>query len=137
NSLVPDSLLNLENKLNGAITVFSEKLNDEKNKIEPDGLLINEYNNEIFTATRARDELNRYIETEYKDFYELKYSNSMLSIKDIQPKLSKDQVVIEYVLNETDTITELYSFFISSEDIDFNKQIIHTDFIKSIEGMFK
>jgi CHAT domain-containing protein len=137
NSLVPDSLLNLENKLNGAITVFSEKLNDEKNKIEPDGLLINEYNNEIFTATRARDELNRYIETEYKDFYELKYSNSMLSIKDIQQKLSKDQVVIEYVLNETDTITELYSFFISSEDIDFNKQIIHTDFIKSIEGMFK
>jgi CHAT domain-containing protein len=137
NSLVPDSLLNLENKLNSAITIFTEKLNNERNRVDPDSLLITEYNNEIFTATRHREELNRYIETEYKDFYELKYSNSMLSISEIQKKLNKDQVIIEYVLNETDTVAELYTFFISPDKIDFTKQIFDDGFINSIEGVFK
>ena len=137
NSLVPDSLLNLERKINSTITIFTEKLNDEQNNIEPDSILINKYNTEIFTNTRHREELNRHIETEYKDFYELKYSNSMLSVKEIQQKLSKDQIILEYVLNESDTITELYSFVISSDKIDFYKQKVNVDFMNSIENMFK
>ena len=136
NSLVPDSLLNAEKKLNNTISVFSEKLYTENSRPNPDSILINEYNNEIFTATRKREELNRYMESEYKDFYDLKYSNSMLSIKDIQQKLKKDQVIIEYVLNETDTVTELYSFIISTENIDFYKQKVNSEFLNSIETVF-
>ena len=136
NSLVPDSLLNLEKKLNSTITIFSNKLYDEKNNGQPDSILMDGYNNEIFSATRQREELTRFIESEYKDFYDLKYSNSMLSTSDIQLKLKKDQVIIEYVLNETDTITELYSFVISSDKIDFQKQKLNPEFLNAIENMF-
>ncbi|HSO88958.1 MAG TPA: CHAT domain-containing protein [Draconibacterium sp.] len=136
NSLVPDSLLNMEQKLNNTITIFSEKLYEESSKSEPDSSLIKEYNNEIFEAQRDREELNRYLETEYKDFYNLKYSKSMFSVKDIQQKLKRDQIIIEYVLNENDTMTELYSFVISSDNIEFSKQKVNHDFLKSLETMF-
>ncbi len=137
NSLVPDSLLNLEFKLNSSITILSEKLNNEKSNIYPDSLLINEYNDELFTVNRKREDLLQYIETEYKDYYELKYSNSMLSIKEIQQKLSKDQVVLEYVFNETDSLHELYTFVISSDNTDFSKQEVDTEFVNSIENLFE
>jgi len=136
NSLVPDSLLNLEKKLNNTITIFSEKLYEENSKTNPDSILINEYNDEIFAATRKREELNRYIEGEYKDFYDLKYSNSMLSAREIQQKLKEDQIIIEYVLNETDTLTELYSFVISADIVNFYKQKVNSEFLNSVESMF-
>jgi CHAT domain-containing protein len=136
NSLVPDSLLNLEKKINNTIAIFSEKLYEESSKSNPDSILLKEYNNEIFTATRNREELNRYIENEFKDFYELKYSNSMLPLKEIQQKLKEDQIIIEYVLNETDSITELYSFIISPNHINFNKQKVNHEFLIAVETMF-
>ncbi len=137
NSLVPDSLLNLEYKLNSSITIYSEKLNNEKNSINPDSILIKEYTNELFAANRDREELQRHIETDYKDFYNLKYSNSMLSLKDIQLKLNKGEVILEYVFNETDSIHELYTFVISSDNIEFNKLKLNVDFISSIEFLFR
>jgi len=136
NSLVPDSLLNEERKINNTIAIFSEKIYEENSKSDPDSILIKEYNNEIFEATRNRDELNRFMESEYSDFYDLKYSNSMLSAKEIQQKLKDDQIIIEYVLNETDTLTELYSFIISKNSIEFSKQKMNPDFHQSVETMF-
>ena len=137
NSLVPDSLLNLEFKLNSSITILSEKLNTEKSNINPDSLLIKKYNDDLFTVNRKREELLRHIETEYKDYYELKYSDSMLSIKDIQQKLDNDQVIVEYVLNETDTISEIYSFIIGTDKVNFYKQNVNNEFNLSIEYLFK
>ena len=136
NSLVPDSLLQLEKKLNNTISIFTEKHYEENSKSNPDSILLNEYNKEIFTATRKREELNSYVENEFKDFYELKYSNSMLPLKEIQHKLKEDQIIIEYVLNETDSITELYSFIISKDHIDFNKQKVNHEFLNAVETMF-
>ena len=137
NSLVPDSLMNQEKKLNNTISIFSEKLNNLQNNINPDSSLMNEYNTEIFAATRDREKLYRYIESNYKDFYDLKYSNSMLSANDIKEKLKNDQILIEYVLNETDTISEIYSFLISSDKIEFYKQNVDSDFLNSVENVFQ
>jgi CHAT domain-containing protein len=136
NSLVPDSLLQLEKKLNNTIAIFSEKLYEENSKTTPDSSVVEEYNTEIFEASRKREELNRFLETEFSDFYDLKYSNSMLSVKEIQLKLKDDQIIIEYVLNEADTLTELYSFIISKRNIEFSKQKMNSYFHRSVETMF-
>jgi CHAT domain-containing protein/tetratricopeptide (TPR) repeat protein len=136
NSLVPDSLLDLEFKLNSSITILSEKLNNEKSNVHPDSVLIKEYNDELFAVNRKREELLRHIETEYKDFYELKYSDSMLSLKDIQQKLDNDQVILEYILNETDSICDIYTFIINTDKINFNKISVDSEFKRSIEYLF-
>jgi CHAT domain-containing protein len=45
--------------------------------------------------------------------------------------------LIEYVLNETDSIPELYTFFISPEKFSFTKQDISAGFITDIESTFR
>jgi CHAT domain-containing protein len=135
-SLVPDSLLNLERKLISSVTIFFEKLFEENSKSNPDSTLINQYNKEIFSAKKSREELARFIENNYKDFYDLKYSNSMLSAKEIQKKINRDKVIIEYVFNDSDTVPEVYSFIISSEKLDFKKLNVNPGFSETIENMF-
>ncbi|NQU53623.1 MAG: CHAT domain-containing protein [Bacteroidetes bacterium] len=136
NSLIPDSLIQLEQKLNNTISIYSEKLYEENSEEKPDSILITDYNTRIFEANKNREELNQFLEVEYSDYYDLKYSKSMLSIFDIQQKLSEEEVVLEYVLNETDSASELYTFIISNNEVQFNQQIVNNKFLESIESMF-
>lgn len=136
NSLIPDSLLLLEKRINNTISIYSEKLYEENGYNKPDSALINKYNTNIFEAKRKREELNRFLETEYSDYYDLKYSVSMMSLADVQENLRESEVIIEYVLNETDTISELFTFVISKTEVDFNKTVLGKKFVASIESMF-
>ena len=136
NSLIPDSLLQLEKKLNTTISIFSEELFEANSELNPNISLINEYDSIIFTALRDREELNQYLESEFSDYYDLKYSASLLSIFEIQQKLTNDEIILEYVLNEKESLTELYTFIISNDKVDFMKQDVGLDFLNSIETMF-
>lgn len=136
NSGIPDSLLHKENQINNRITEISEKLFIESTKTSPDSSLIKQYSNEKFDAMRDKEALIAQLESEYGEYYQLKYANTMSSINDIQEKLNQDQVILEYVLNETDSINELYTFLISKEAISFNQQNLSTNFINDIETMF-
>ena len=136
NSLIPDSLVELENKLNNTISIYNEKIYEESSLEEPDSLLIQEYNDKVFDASRQRDELNRYLEENYPDYYDLKYSKKMLSIDEIQQQLQKKEAVLEYVLNESDSISELYTFVITRDSRVFHRQLITTEMKNSMEYIF-
>ncbi len=136
NSLIPDSLIQMEKRFNNTISIFSEKLFEENSEDTPDTTMINNYNTKIFEASRKREELNRYLESEYSDYYELKYSASMLSISEIQHKLAHNEIILEYILNEKDSLTELYTFVISKNKFNLIKQDVGGDFLKSIESVF-
>ncbi len=137
NSKVPDSLLQMEFKLNNTIAIFNEKIIEENSQPIPDSIKLKEYNNEVFSATRQREELNRVIESEYNDFYELKYSKSMLTAQNIQEKLKDDHVIIEYYINETDSLTELYTFILGKQMAEFRKQKLPSKFHFWVENMFQ
>nr|WP_321357068.1 CHAT domain-containing tetratricopeptide repeat protein [uncultured Draconibacterium sp.] len=149
NSLIPDSLLELERKLNNTIANYSELQYEELNYYdEPDSSLLEEYNNEIFNASRQRDELNRYMEESYPDYYQLKYSNSTLSLDEIQDKVDRKEAIIEYFLAEpaeentangsdADTLTSLYTFFITNDNIEFHKKALSNDEIQALEETFR
>ncbi len=132
NSLIPDSLIQLERRFNNTIAIYSEKLFQENNEDIPDTFLLGEYNTQIFEASRKREELNRYLESEFSDYYELKYAASLLSISKIQQKLKYSEIILEYVLNEKDSLTALYTFVISKNKMDLIKQNVGIDFLKSI-----
>ena len=80
---------------------------------DKDSALIVEYNKNIFEAKRKREELNNFLETEYSNYYDLKYSSSMMTLSEVQDNLTEDELIIEYVLNAAETNTELLSFVIS------------------------
>jgi len=137
NSLIPDSLLQLERRINSTITIYTEKLFEENSKENSDPAKIEQYKTTIFKATRKRENLNRYLEQEYNDYYNLKYSASMLSIRKLQKKMGFNDVILEYVLNEKDTASELYTFTISKNSVEFNKQDVGAHFVGTIESVFR
>ncbi len=136
NSLIPDTLLELESKLNSTISTFNEKLFEEKSKDSADSKLIAEYNNKIFEASKSRDELNHLLEEEYPDYYNLKYSASILSVNDVQNKLKKNEAIIEYAINQTDTTSELFTFLITKDHKIFTSQKISSEMQRSLGYMF-
>ena len=136
NSLIPDSLLELESNLNNTISIYNERLFTENSSDEPDTALVANYNIKIFEASRQRDELNRFLEQQYPDYYDLKYSKSMLSIGEAQNMMDKKNAILEYVLTESDSISELFTFLITKDHKKFLRQTIDKETAGSMEYMY-
>lgn len=132
NSLIPDSLLEKERSINSLLTKYTETRNNSQDSENTEQLDLL-----IFKLREDRAEYHNFLETNFNDYYELKYSNNFLRIIDIQQKLKKDEVLIEYVLSETDSTTNLYTITISSNNYQFFKQNLDFKFIKDIEDVFQ
>lgn len=135
NSLIPDSLLELEQLLNTTISNLNELLYDERSYEDADTAIIKQYRAEIFEASRERENLNRFLEEEYSDYYDLKYNTSMLGIKDIQKKMNPEEVILDYVISNSgyeyekskgDSSSYLYTFCISKNKSSFTRQKLQT-----------
>ncbi|WP_340114779.1 CHAT domain-containing protein [Maribellus mangrovi] len=136
NSLIPDSLLELESKLNNTISIYNEKIFQENSYDDADSALLQEYNDKIFEATRQRDELNRFLESEYPDYYDLKYSKSMLTIDDARNRMDKKDAILEFVFSENDSINELFTFLITKDKKYFLRQPINKEKEASLEYVY-
>ncbi|MCY1722789.1 CHAT domain-containing protein [Prolixibacteraceae bacterium Z1-6] len=143
NSLIPDSLLQNEKKLNSIISVYTQKIFEENNSNETDSVLLQEYQKKIFDASRERDEFNRLLEEKYPDYYDLKYSNSMLSMEEIQKKMDTDEAIFEYVLvepeekrNDKATPAQLFIILITKNKSVFHKSTIDKNLQSSLEEVF-
>ena len=137
NSLIPDSILIQENMLNYNITQKAETLYHLQNEDVPNDKKIAQIDSALFQLKKQREELNQYLEKNYSSYYDLKYSDQLYSVLEIQQKLKKDEVIIEYVFNETDTIPKLYAFFISTEKIRFIQPEIDSVFVESVATAFQ
>lgn len=137
NSLVPDTITIKESQLNSSITYYNEKILEEKSKSLPDTAIIKAYNNEIFNLSRQRDELNRFLETEYKDYYNLKYANNLLTVNEIQYKIKPEQTLLEYHIHQTDSLMELYTFIITKTGTHISKQELSSSFQHSVDQLFQ
>ncbi len=137
NSLIPDSLIELEKTLNYSITKNNELLYTLSHTENPDSLEIASTDSVLFQLKKQREELNQHLEQNYSNFYNLKYADLLFGISDIQQKLKTNEVVLEYVLNENDSLPELYTFFISPGSARFIKVETEPEFITSIEKSFR
>ncbi len=137
NSLIPDSLIELERTLNYSITKNNELLYNLKQNEQSDSLEIANADSALFQLKKQREELNQYLEQNYSNFYNLKYADLLLGVSNIQQKLKGNEVVLEYILNETDSLPELYTFFISPGSARFIKVKTDPEFMSSIEKTFR
>ncbi len=137
NSLVPDSLSELERSLNYSITSANERLFNLRHKSNADDSEIYKTDSILFQLKKQRDELNQYLESNYLDYYDMKYSSAMIGVKDVQRNLNDNEMMIEYVLNETDTIPEIYAFVFTNSQIIFKKLDTNPSFISWLEETFR
>lgn len=136
NSMIPDTFVLKENELNQIIGLYQERIMEEKNAPSPNDSVISDYDNKLFEAINRRQDLMLDLETNYTDYYNLKYSKSMLTVSTVQKKLQKNEVLIEYVLAEDDSQPELFIIFISPEKTAFLKQNIDSAWIQNIQEFF-
>lgn len=137
NSLVPDSLNLLERNLNYTITNLNEKAYNLRRAENKDEKEIAKIDSIVFQLKKQRDELNHYLENNYGNYYEMKYANTMINIAQVRQNLKSNEVLIEYILNETDSIPELYAFFFSPQQSGFYKLDADSTFIPSLQETFR
>jgi len=139
NSLIPDTTVEKLNLLNSTITFYNERIFEENNSRYPDDSLLSEYGTKVLDADVKRIAFIKNLERDFPDYYELKYSSSSLSIKEIQSKMSEDEILIEYVFNETQESDEnptLHYFLIQKNNVEFQEIIIDRNFEKNIQSLF-
>lgn len=118
---IPDKLRDFESGIKEEIGLYEKLIYDEKSKANNDNRKIDLWNNKLFELNKKHDSLITVFERDYPDYYKIKYDNSVLALVDIQKKLSDNQTVIEYSVNDTSTI---YAFIIEKRSIRL--QIIKT-----------
>ncbi len=137
NSLVPDSLTDLERALNYKITTQNEALFNLQNEANGNADEIARTDSLLFQLKKQRDELNQYLEVNFPQYYEMKYADAMLGTEEVRRNLKSNEVLLEYVLNETDSIPDVFAFLISAEKSGLYKLNADSTFIPALEETFR
>ncbi|PSR53571.1 hypothetical protein AHMF7605_08540 [Adhaeribacter arboris] len=104
---IPDSLLKQDQTIRTQIAQYSQRLAKELTKRkEADSSKIQSYENYLFTAHRQQKSLIKQFEEFYPQYYSLKYQSSIVTPKQLQDKLDKKTVLLEYVL--TDSLLQVF-----------------------------
>ncbi|WP_027394746.1 CHAT domain-containing protein [Aquimarina latercula] len=106
-------LVDLEKKLRISKAFYQSRINEEFSKKESDSTKIMEYENRLFSISRRQDSLTEVIEKKYPKYHQLKYTNEVVSVADVQEKLDDETTLLEFFT--TDSIT--YAFTISKNKI--------------------
>jgi CHAT domain-containing protein/tetratricopeptide (TPR) repeat protein len=109
---VPDSLIKKEVRIHNSI------LNLQNQLYQCDRNEINSGEQQVIIGKLARiqlenDQLKSLFESNYKQYFDLKYNMNVISLHQIQENLGKDQVLLEYQLLEN----ELIIMAISKDDV--------------------
>lgn len=113
---VPQTLLREENKLNHELAGLKKEIYYEENAEQPDAEYLEELLSKQIICRSTLDSLFVKIETEHPKYYQLKYSEKGIGIKELQNTILKDdETVIEYFLSDN----QVYVFTISKSEINF------------------
>ena len=96
---IPNALLNLEHNLKTNIANYIYQKDNAKNKN-----LENMWNNKLFKTKQSYDSLIIIFETQYPDYYNLKYNHSSATIEQISNLLDQETAMLSYAIGDS-TIT--------------------------------
>lgn len=109
---IPDQLIQQEYDLGIELSYFQQKRFQESNHPHPKESLLSQYNDKIFTLRQDRENLIRQFETNYPDYYRLKYDAQVVDIAGIQQQLESGQTLVEYFTGDDN----IYVFLVSPDD---------------------
>ncbi|MBK3518394.1 CHAT domain-containing protein [Carboxylicivirga marina] len=112
NSGVPLTTINLLNQLKDQYDRYEDRYNEAFFGEQGDSNLITSLNDKMSQNMAKIDSVNRAIEREFPSYQEEKARAPFLSIKEIQNRLSDEQVIVDYYQTEE----EIFRFTISKQD---------------------
>ena len=84
---------------------------NEKQKTLPDPSKLTLWNDRLFSLRRSYDSLISFYQTNFPDYFSLKYNYSIVPLDSIALHLPPDQVILEYHVTDSN----LFCFFIGNE----------------------
>jgi len=133
-SNIPKELLQKEKQLKIDLTYLEKNIQKEeskKNGKNEEGL--RKWQNKFFNFHQEYLELLEQLETDYPDYYQLKYDTKTVIPAILQSVLQENQVVVSYFVGEE----KLYIFVVTPDEfevVDFQKP---TDFDALVEGFME
>jgi tetratricopeptide (TPR) repeat protein len=134
---VTDSLIEVEKKLEKRSNELTIEINKEKYKKGAyDTLRVNYLENENFVCARKIDSLISSYESNFPVYYELKYSNKIVSVNEIQKSLDQRTALINYFIGDSNlfiaTITDSI-YHIEEIKVDSSFKSLVTKYYKDIK----
>ncbi len=135
-SLVPDSLLELEDRYNSNLVYYRERLFDEEHSKDQDSLKIEEFRHQIFVNEQDRNDLRAYLERNFSEYYDLKYKRRQITVTELQKKLKRNEALLEYVINPKEPGSDdgsIYVFAVNKNSFQIRKEPFNEEILAEIE----
>ncbi|MCV9388554.1 CHAT domain-containing protein [Reichenbachiella ulvae] len=123
---IPETVLYQENELKELISIYTQEL-----AAYPEGSMLDFYQRELETANQEYEDLIYQFEYDYPDYYELKYSNQVPSLEEVQGFLNDTTMILSYYSGSS----SLYTAQISKTDFKISKTRKKNDFERSIASL--
>jgi CHAT domain-containing protein len=93
---IPLKIRKQESELNRQLSLYDELLYKEKQMAEPDLVKISNWEDQLFNVNEDYTKLLRKLEREYPEYYRLKFDEEVTDLFDIQKKIDKNTILVEY-----------------------------------------
>ncbi|GGX07627.1 CHAT domain-containing protein [Aquimarina muelleri] len=110
---LPADLVELEKSLRVDRAFYQSNISKEQSNTNQDTSKIQEYENKLFDINRKQDSVTKILEKNYPKYYQLKYQNNIVSVKQIQKQLEDNTTLLEFFTADSTT----YAFTISKNDM--------------------
>ncbi len=123
-STIPDSLIQIESQSNSNLAFYREKLYDEMHFDQPDQKKITEYKTKIFNNEQQINRLRNFMEENYTEYYQIKYSRDPFTFSVFRKKLKRNEVLLSYSIDPPgeSEAGSIYIFAISKKEYQFSRQ---------------
>ncbi len=125
---IPDSLVTKEQDLKKTINQITQELS-----ANPDSAQRVYYQDQLFKANQAYDQLILRLENDFPKYYDLKYDVSVVNIQTLQDFLPDSTMLLTYFLTDD----SLYANYITKETFDIHKTVKNVGYEKAIYALRK
>ncbi len=129
---LPDSLRKEKATIAQTIAYLESQVSDpDGNKQRTDSTQLTFYKANLVDWRYKEDELNKYIESEFPEFYNLRWSPSITGITETQQKLLKQgELMLLYYLSDSTLVT----LEVEKDKVDFRTEQVSQQFYDEIEN---
>lgn len=113
-SKIPDSLLQTENELKARILENETEIQKTaKAKGDQDSVVL-ALQKETFELKNRYDDMIKYLEITFPDYFDLKYRTEPVTMKDVQDAIGESTMVLEYFMGDS----TVFALCISKKDVE-------------------
>lgn len=123
---IPKDVLEREGELKSEITYLEKQIKNSE------GDLIDQ-KDALFSFKEEYRQLVRKLETDYKNYYDLKYNTTTVSLEETQAVLSKNELIISYFYGNT----AIYAIALNRSEKKMLRVPIHADLEANIKKVYQ